>query len=148
MRRHLAAGWSIRRFRASDIDACVDVYMDGYRDFEWRSAPVVRVSPIKAAISGSRVWVAEERRAGVVGFITLEPQKAYVHYLFVHRDWRFCGIGRGLLEAARDFVGKPLELNVDAPNRFARAAYEALGWTETGERSRESGVLSIRLRSP
>ncbi len=148
MNDHPAAGWRVRPFRPSDMDGCLHVFVDSFRDFDWRRGPVVRVEPLRAAIRGSDVWVAEEAHAGIVGFITLRARQAYVEYLFVQRDWRFCGVGRGLLEATRDYAGRPLELNVDAPNRFARAAYEALGWTETGQKSDEGGVVSIRLRSP
>ena len=146
--RHPAAGWSIRKFRAADIDACTDIFVDCFRDFDWRRRRVVQLEPLKQTISATDGWVASEDHAGVVGFITLDTANAYVPYLFVDRDWRFCGIGRGLLSAARDQAGRPLELNVDAPNRFARQAYEAMGWSETGARARENGVLSIRLRSP
>ena len=70
--------------------------------------------------------------------------KPYVDHLFVHEDWRFCGIGRGLLHVARAEAGEPLELDVDIQNVQGRKAYLALGWHETGKRSKRG---NIRLRS-
>ena len=79
----------------------------------------------------------------MVGFLTLEQGKAYVPHVFVDGDWRFCGVGSGLLQVARNFVGRPLKLDVDIQNAAAIEAYTALGWREqakVGRGSREHGA--------
>ena len=91
--------------------------------------------------------MAEEKQAGVVGFLTLEQAKAYVPHVFVDRDWRFCGVGSGLLQVARGFIGRPLQLDVDVKNEAAIEAYIALGWKErakVGRGQREQ----VRLVGP
>ena len=82
-------------------------------------------------------YVAVEPQAGPVGFLTLIDRTTYVDHLFVHPEWRLCGIARGLLEVARQEVGESLTLDVDLKNESARAAYAALGWQEAAFKSQK-----------
>ncbi|RAN37573.1 GNAT family N-acetyltransferase [Hyphomonas pacifica] len=99
------------------------------------------------SLPSARAWVAEEPNAGVVGFLTLRPEVCYIDHLFVARDWRLCGVGRGLLDVARQETGRPLSLDVDMQNVNARKAYEALGW-KVGARTGSAKAEQIRLIGP
>jgi len=72
----------------------------------------------------------------------------YIDHLFVDRDWRFCGVARGLLEVARQQATGPLSLDVDAENMGARRAYEALGWQVVASTSSTGKARQMRLVSP
>lgn len=85
------------------------------------------------ALLSCESYVATEEQAGVIGFIILDPVSGYVSHLFVDEDWRFCGVGSGLLSAARIAADKPLELHVDDLNTDALRAYQSMGWTEAME---------------
>ena len=99
-----------------------------------------------ALVKGDKL-IAEEDQAGVIGFLILEPKTPYVSHLFVDPDWRFCGVGAGLLEVARDLVRQPLQLDVDRQNIHAQAAYEAMGWTIVAPAGGRSGD-QIRMAGP
>lgn len=144
MLTHPAAGWRIRQYRHVDAPRCRRIFEQALDTFVWRGAPGPYLHALADSLHRARSWVAEEPNAGVVGFLTMLNEKPYVDHLFVHEDWRLCGIGRGLLHVARAAAGVPLELDVDEQNIQGRKAYFALGWEETGSRSRKG---NIRLRS-
>lgn len=127
---HRAAGWKIRLRKASDDAQIEAVFRDCLTDFPWRRAHDVELVRLHGLLASNHCLVAHEGHAGIVGFLTLERRKAYVPHLFVHRDWRFCGVGAGLLQVARDMARSPLSLDVDAQNGPALAAYKAMGWYE------------------
>ena len=56
---------------------------------------LVMMSVLQNAFASARVLVAEEASAGIIGFLTLNITTGYVDHLFVHADWRLCGVGRG-----------------------------------------------------
>lgn len=127
---HVSAGWFIRPFEKADLVSMESLFLDCLDDFPWRGGPVDELVRLRKAIRVSRCLIAEEAKAGLVGFLTLERERPYVAHLFVDRDWRICGIGSGLLEIARNLARAPLELDVDVQNESARRAYQAMGWVE------------------
>lgn len=121
----------------------MQIFRSCLKAFDWRPHST-NIRPLLFSLARFESWVAEEPNAGIVGFLTMEPVEAYVDHLFVDQDWRLCGVGRGLLQAARRRAGRPLTLTVDAENRFARGAYQALGFEPLETASdgrRRSGVL-------
>lgn len=102
---------------------------------------------MRRTLLAAEVFVAEVRQAGVIGFVSLEGLSTYVPHLFVDRDWRYCGIGRGLLDVAREKVGGPLKLDVDRQNERAIAAYQAMGWRVAAPAGARRGH-QIRLVGP
>lgn len=143
MYTHPAAGWHIRPFDRMDYHPCYRLFRDCLKDFPWRGPMGPYLRQLFNSLPSAKAWVAEEEQAGVVGFLTLRKESAYVDHLFVHRDWRFCGVARGLLEVARNEMGCPLNLDVDTKNTGARQAYEALGWKVV---ARAGGEKSDQIR--
>ena len=142
---HPAAGWSVRHWRREDYSRIEAIFRDCLTAFPWRRSAPDEIVRLRQALSANVAFVAEEPRAGTVGFLTLEQGKAYVPHVFVDRDWRYCGVGSGLLQVARGFVGRPLQLDVDVQNQAAIEAYTALGWKERARvgRSRNEQVRLI-----
>lgn len=130
MYSHPGAGWSVRHWRRDDYPQIEVIFRECLAAFPWRGSARDEVIRLRQALSANIAFVAEEKNAGVVGFLTLEQGKAYVPHVFVDGDWRFCGVGSGLLKVARGFVGRPLQLDVDVQNEAAIEAYTALGWKE------------------
>lgn len=144
---HPGAVWHIREFERRDYRPCYQLFRDCLKEFPWRGPAAPYLRQLFNSLPTARAWVAEEPQAGVVGFMTMRPQSGYVDHLFVDRDWRLCGVGRGLLQVGREEMDQPLLLDVDAQNLAARKAYEALGWrvmARTGDDNREQ----IRLIGP
>ncbi len=148
MYTHAAAGWHIRDYVTRDGQACMSIFLSCLRKFPWRGTPRPYVARLIRSLPHSRIWVAEEPNAGVIAFLTLQTPEAYIDHLFVHEDWRFCGVGRGLLDVAREEAGQPLTLDVDAQNFGARKAYETLGWRVAASAGESGGRSQIRLVSP
>lgn len=144
---HPGAGWSVRHWRRGDYAQIEAIFRDCLTAFPWRRPARDEVVRLRQALTTSVAFVAEEKRAGVIGFLTLEQGKAYVPHVFVDRDWRFCGVGSGLLQAARTFVGRPLQLDVDIQNTAAIEAYYALGWRERARVGRDRNE-QVRLVGP
>lgn len=141
---HPAAGWRIRQYEHADAPRCRRIFERAVAEFAWRGSSEQYLPALAESLRGELSWVAEERNAGVVGFLTMLRYKPYVDHLFVEADWRFCGVGRGLLHVARAAANRPLELHVDRKNVHARRAYAAMGWEEIGKRTKHG---NIRLRS-
>lgn len=142
---HPGAGWHIRPFEPDDALECDRVFDTCQREFSWlvrRSAVPRSYNPL-----GGRwaTFVAEVEPVGVIGFIMVDCRSAYVSYILVDPDWRLCGVGRGLLDVARNITGRPLCLDVDAENVRARAAYGAFGFNEMA-RWKSEGRQLVRLR--
>ncbi|KCZ92410.1 GNAT family N-acetyltransferase [Hyphomonas johnsonii] len=131
-----------------DRVTCLRIFRDALRAFPWRGDWQNYLPALQAALANAQVLVAEEPQAGTIAFLTLNPASGYVDHLFVHADWRLCGVGRGLLEVARTEAGRPLILDVDAQNVAARDAYEAMGWRVMVEAKPAQPGKQIRLISP
>lgn len=144
---HPGAGWSVRHWRREDYPQIEAIFRDCLKAFPWRGSERNEVIRLRQSLSANVAFVAEEKQAGKVGFLTLEQGKAYVPHVFVHRDWRLCGVGSGLLKVARNFVGRPLQLDVDIQNESAIEAYIALGWKERAKVG-QGGREQVRLVGP
>lgn len=126
---HASAGWEIRPHSRDDQSGIEAVFLKCLEEFPWRDRKA-ELEALCYTRKYSTVLVATEPDAGIIGFIILQSDKAYVSHLFIDLDWRFCGIGRGLLSVARTLSHSALQLDVDERNKGAIAAYSALGWTE------------------
>jgi len=144
---HPGAGWHVRAARRSDQSDIEDIFATCLKAFPWRGSLADELIRLRRTAQSCLFFVAEEPKAGVIGFLTLEKPKAYIPHLFVVPDWRLCGIGQGLLSVARSKAGQPLRLDVDGKNANAIKAYHSMGWTEFTRLS--SGFNEqLRLISP
>ncbi|MBI1401382.1 MAG: GNAT family N-acetyltransferase [Hyphomonas sp.] len=148
MYKHAGAGWNIRPFETADAGPCLSIFRDCLKDMPWRTRNRGQYIILRRALDPQSAWVAEEPDAGIVGFLSLQMPQDYIDHLFVDRDWRFCGVARGLLEVARQQATGPLSLDVDAENMGARRAYEALGWQVVASTSTTGKARQMRLVSP
>ena len=130
MYTHTGAGWHIRDFERRDYRPCYQLFRDCLREFPWRGPAAPYLRQLFNSLPTARAWVAEEPQAGVVGFIIFDEYTGYVSHLFVEQDWRFCGVGSGLLDAVQGIARNPLHLDVDEQNYNALQMYQRLGWTE------------------
>lgn len=128
--RHRAAGWGIRFRTTPDNPGIEAVFGDCLLSFPWRGTAREELARLRTALNTHDCLVAHEPHVGIIGFLVLDRPKAYVSHLFVDRDWRFCGVGAGLLGIARDMARAPLLLDVDVQNTAAMKAYRAMGWVE------------------
>ncbi|MAK60938.1 MAG: hypothetical protein CMK09_08165 [Ponticaulis sp.] len=130
LQAHIGAGWTIRPHSRADREAIAYVHHACLSDFPWLLTARHDPDALEYALRYTTAMVAEEPSAGVIGFIILNTENAFVSHLFVLPDWRLCGVGSGLLDVARVLTTKPLRQELDARNHQGRSALSAMGWTE------------------
>ncbi len=170
----MTAGFTVRPARPDEVDAIVEVHVQGwqwgYRD--WLPADALaRIdrarraamwsSVLDGSFDGALVWVAE-REGDVIGFAADGPSRdagapedeGEVYALYLREDAAGQGVGRSLLDAAvsdlreRGAVGAVLW--VLGSNARALRFFERAGWSPDGATRSEpwEGVSleEVRLR--
>ncbi|MGH3456071.1 MAG: GNAT family N-acetyltransferase [Nocardioidaceae bacterium] len=110
----------------------------------------VRGSIDAPSADGDQLLLVAERDERIVGFVDAAERRhwsgaldVYVGELVVERTAEGRGVGRGLVDAVRDWAGRRgiavITLETGAANEPARAFYAALGFAE------ESVRLTLRL---
>lgn len=133
---------TVYRADPSHLDALADLF-DAYRRFYGQPADVPGARAFLAerlARGESAVFVAEDGGAPA-GFTQLYPSFTSVRMgrlwvlndLFVAETARGRGVGRALMDAARDFAAETgavrMMLQTAVDNLKAQALYESVGWT-------------------
>lgn len=91
----------------------------------------------------SSVLVARDHDA-ILGFVTVDPA-GYVDQLAVSPASRGQGVGRALIQSARERAGCRLSLAVNAANRGAVDFYRRLGFLTYGESTNPRSGLPVLL---
>lgn len=121
---------AIRRARAADAPSLAEVYLASFR----AALPTVRLThtddEVRAwvrdhLIPATECWVALDG-AEVVGMLALS--RGWIEQLYVSPGRRGEGIGRRLLDLAKERADGPLELWTFQVNEAARGFYEAHGF--------------------
>ena len=144
---------AIRPYREEDRAAVAKLWLDS-----WRSTglPIARLNTEtgnydrigRELAAGWRVYLAwdEER---LVGFLALKPATQCLDQLFVSPEAQGQGIGRLLLDVAKDRLPNGLWLRTAADNRRARRFYERNGLRPSEEQTHPSlGHRTIIYRWP
>ena len=134
----------IRSFKSTDIDEVMDIWLSGNIEAHpfvpeayWRSNFLF----VKEAILKSEVYVAESDNA-VVGFIGLQDD--FIAGLFIDRNFRSQGIGKQLLDKAKQHHDS-LSLLVYADNIRAFAFYEREGFAAVRRSSMKKQITTNSL---
>ena len=139
----------IRRAGLDDMDAAAPLF-DAYRQFYGQRSDVAAARAflterLRRDESVVFLAVAGEPSGEAVGFMQLYPSFSSVSLgrlwilndLFVDPDVRRGGVGRRLLERARDWAvetqAKGLTLSTALTNKAAQSLYEACGWARDDE---------------
>jgi GNAT superfamily N-acetyltransferase len=137
----------IKRAGLDDLDAAAPLF-DTYRQFYGQPSDVAAARAFLAERlrrDESVVFLAVETGGEAVGFMQLYPSFSSVSLgrlwilndLFVDPDVRRGGVGRRLLERARDWAvetqARGLVLSTGVTNKTAQSLYESCGWTRDDE---------------
>ena len=137
----------IKRAGLDDLDAAAPLF-DMYRQFYGQPSDVAAARAFLAERlrrDESVVFLALETGGEAVGFMQLYPSFSSVSLgrlwilndLFVDPDVRRGGVGRRLLERARDWAvetqARGLVLSTGVTNKTAQSLYESCGWTRDDE---------------
>ncbi len=135
----------IRRASQADLPTLAELF-DGYRQFYGQPTDFLLAEAFlrdRLAKDDSVIFLASDPASGTgLGFVQLYPSFSSVaarriwilNDLFVTASARRTGVGRALLDAARDFGkstgAKRLVLSTANTNRDARALYESNGYKQ------------------
>jgi GNAT superfamily N-acetyltransferase len=137
----------IRRAGAQDVGAAALLF-DAYRQFYGQRSDVAAARVFlteRLRRDESVVFLAVGPGGDAVGFMQLYPSYSSVSMrrlwilndLFVHPGARRGGVGRGLLERAREWAvetnAKGLILSTAVANTAAQSLYESCGWDRDEE---------------
>lgn len=146
----------IRPMRAGDLPRVLEIERALKDAPQWSLPAWKRVVDPEAARQRIAV-VAENRRAGIVGFAVASAvaPEAELESIAVAAEWQRRGLARRLTGALAEALHRAgvweIFLELRASNQAARGFYEALGYAETGRRAhyysdpQEDAVL-MRLR--
>ena len=137
----------IRRYEARDAEQVLDAWESASRlahdflDDAFFREERARIRDVYLLSTETWVWEEEGR---VVGFVSLLGNE--VGGLFVHPNAQRRGVGRALVDRARELKGS-LELDVFERNSTGRAFYARYGFVEIGRHVHPgTGETELRLR--
>lgn len=141
----------LRPYRADDEDAAVAIWQRGWQaaypqiDFsqrlDWFREHWARLQ-IEA-----RILLAEtaEPPHALAGFVTVSPRTGYLDQLVVAPEAQRRGVGRLLIDAAKEIGRAGLTLHVNKDNRRAVVFYQDCGFAIAGEDVNRSSGAPVYL---
>ena len=139
--------FTIRPFAASDLKVCADIFDRAWRVGHPFAPRRIDASVLADEIPGETLFVAEDDRREVVGFVSLYEPQSFIHHLYVEPRLRNRGIGSALLRHAVEVAGGSATLKCQLGNHAALGFYRHLGWVEVVAGTSEFGAW-VTLRSP
>jgi GNAT superfamily N-acetyltransferase len=130
----------VRPFIAADAPAVQRIYEMCISTAEWLPERARKAVDFARASVGERVHVATAPDGEVVGFISVQPSRAFVHHLYIHPDARCKGVGRQLLLSLEPRLWR---LKCVRANARAIAFYLRFGWREIEAGESEHGAYAL-----
>lgn len=116
----------LRPMRPQDVPNVAKIYLASRQAyFPWVKKP--QYADFERVSVGELVQVAVVADE-IVGFAALSEWDSFLHLLFVKIGWQQQGVGKALLDWARQQVQRPLELKVVQANVAAQRFYEREGF--------------------
>lgn len=100
--------------------------------FPWVDPSAFRLLDFDQAIQDERVLVATSQQ-GPIGFIAWWPPDNFIHSLFIDPLFMGKGVGKSLLHACLNEIGRPATLKCKSANQQALAFYYSQGWQQVHE---------------
>jgi putative acetyltransferase len=94
----------------------------------------IAISVAEKYLPDAELWVAVDQQDRPLGFMGMS--QAHIDTLFIHPEHRGKGIGRMLLDHARQRAGV-LTVDVNEQNEQAVGFYRRMGFVETGRSARD-----------
>jgi ribosomal protein S18 acetylase RimI-like enzyme len=106
--------------------------------FHWQSVDQFKLYDLDEVIEGEVILIAL-RAQEPIGFVAWWPPGEFVHHLFISPEHLRRGIGRALLCAAVEQLGRPARLKCLCRNEKALAFYQRMGWEVEQREAGENG---------
>lgn len=139
--------WAIRAAKPQDRPVLSDIYLMVRREtFTWVDPGQFHPEDFVVHSRGERVFVCEDPRGRIAGFLALWEPEDFIHMLFVRPFFQGQGVGTALLNALPGWPNRPYRLKCLVNNHRAIRFYQSLGFSISGEgRSPEGDYRDMRL---
>lgn len=139
----------IRKAEKTDYVTLATIFLESRRRaYHWRDLAGLKLEDFEVQTAGEVIFLAEDERQEILGFISVWEPERFVHHLFVAPDHQRNGIGKRLLDSLSSWLPLPYRLKCKEKNLAARAFYAKHGWTEVGRGSDEHGEYLILEYNP
>ena len=150
--RHALTRPEVRQAQVPDLPSCAAILNDYIDATAWlprvldRQAIADMFSP---ALLEKRIIFVAENGGEIIGYLSMDHEAGFVHALYVHPAARGEGLGKALLDAARQARPQGFELTVFEPNADALRFYIREGLVEIPHGRRtdtDEGVPTLLMR--
>ena len=134
----------IRKYKDSDLTCIFEIYRESRQSEYFAGSTAGSIDDFLLQIEDEEIYLAfvEEKPAG---FVSVYPSQSFVHHLYVHSEYRNQGIGRLLIDFARNKFELPLSLKCETVNKPAIAFYKNTGWKIFKKGSENDGTEYILM---
>lgn len=137
--------WTIVPYQDEHAESLRLVYRQARQvAFPWVDPLSLQLADFDEVIQGETVLVALGQ-GGPVGFVAWWPPDIFVHSLFVSPAQARKGIGRALLGACLEQLGRPATLKCKVANQQALQFYDSLGWLPIDEAEGPQGRYRLLI---
>jgi ribosomal protein S18 acetylase RimI-like enzyme len=126
--------FNIIHFTEAHTDQLRGVYLSGRNHAFPRISNTYELHDFDRDTEGEKILIAVAGQVSV-GFVSWWEPDNFIHCLYVLPDFHRFGIGKSLLLACLERIGRPARLKCVRDNEPAMQFYQSLGWStvETGE---------------
>jgi GNAT superfamily N-acetyltransferase len=142
----------IRRAGATDLDSCAAIIND-YMDFtDWLPRAISRqaiAEMYSPALLDKRIIFVAEYDGEVTGYLSMDHRAGFIHAIYLRPHARGAGLGKALLNAAKQARPQGFELTVFEPNSDALRFYIREGLVEVPQGRKDDtpeGVPTLLMR--
>ena len=142
----------IRRATPADLPACAKIVNDYVDQTDWLPR-MMSHSDIGAMFSAdmlkTRYFLVAEEGGVIGGYLSMNEELGIVPGLYISPDLRGQGVGKALMDAAKQRRPGGLKLTVFEPNIRAKDFYEREGFVEVSEERSDDtaeGVPTLMMR--
>lgn len=133
----------VREVQEADLPRLREIFLQSRREtFHWNDPAVYRPEDFDAQTEGERMLVGEVD-GQVAGFISWWAPENFIHHLYIEETFKRRGLGRALLDACLQRIGRPAQLKCVSRNTPALAFYQALGWKSVATGRSDEGEYQL-----
>ncbi len=123
----------VRQVRHEDWSELQQIFLLTRRqNYLWLDSDNFQLIDLDDQTRGETIFVAEDGRQEIVGFISVQEEGGFIHHLFVKSDRQRSGVGKALLRNLPGWLERKYTLKCIKLNHNAAAFYRTCGFTEAG----------------
>jgi GNAT superfamily N-acetyltransferase len=134
----------IRLATSLDIPDLARIFLSARRSaFHWCDPSVFKLDDFSDQTAGEVIYLAHDECSGILGFVSIWQEDAFVHHLFVAPEHQGKGIGTMLLQSLHSWLPLPYRLKCLCENSAAHGFYLKSGWKELGKGADPLGDYTV-----